>query len=136
MMSASSLLSLSRRRLTEGGGQANHLGRALEPSAAHSCSLAVHSRPPSMPRVSSTVCIVGLATTDLWAELERRCSGEDGHITIERQWERRCCQGRNHDGDFDAMDTAPVGQTAHTPMPLVESGGGCMALGPHIRMVV
>jgi hypothetical protein len=27
---------------------------------------------------------------DLRAELKRRRSGEDGRITIERQWERRC----------------------------------------------
>jgi hypothetical protein len=74
-----------------GGGQVNRFGRALEPSAAHLCSPA--------------------------AELESHHSGQDGRVTIERQWERRHCLGRNLDGDFDAVVTAPVGQAAHTPTP-------------------
>jgi hypothetical protein len=69
---------------------------------------------------------------DLRAKLERRLSGEDGCITIERQWERR----RNLDGDFGAVDTTPVRQDARTPTSSVGSGGGCMALAPHLHMVV
>jgi hypothetical protein len=48
---------------------------------------------------------------DLRAELKRRRSGEDGRITIERQWERRC----NLDGDFGALDTTPMRQAGRTP---------------------
>jgi hypothetical protein len=70
------------------------------------------------------------------AELKRRRSGEDGRIPIERQWERHCYQGRNLDGDFDVVDTAPVGQATRTPTPLAGSEGGCMALALHHRMVV
>jgi hypothetical protein len=70
------------------------------------------------------------------AELKRRRSGEDGRIPIERQWERHCYQGRNLDGDFDVVDTAPVGQATRTPTPLAGFGGGCMVLALHHRMVV
>jgi hypothetical protein len=99
----------------------NCLGRVLEPSATHSCSLAVHSCPPLATRVS-LVRVARLATVDLRAELERCRSGEDGRVTIEQQRERHRFQGRNLDGDFDAVDTTPVRQTAHTPMPLVGFG--------------
>jgi hypothetical protein len=34
------------------------------------------------------------------------------------------------------VDTTAVGQATHTPTPLVGSGGGCMALATHLRMVV
>jgi hypothetical protein len=88
----------------------NRFGRALEPSAAHLCSPA--------------------------AELESHHSGQDGRVTIERQWERRHCLGRNLDGDFDAVVTAPVGQAAHTPTPLAGFGGGCMVLALYLSMVV
>jgi hypothetical protein len=62
----------------------NCLGMVPEPSTAHSRSPAVHSHPPSAPRVLS-VCVASLSTVDLWAELERHCSGEDDRITIECQ---------------------------------------------------
>jgi hypothetical protein len=85
------------------------------------------------PRASAPcVPVASLATVDLWAELERRCSGEGDRITIERSREGRC----NLDGDFSVADTTPVRQVAHTPTSLVESGGGCMALAPYLRMVV
>jgi hypothetical protein len=134
--STNSSLPLSTRHLTEGGGQANHFGMALEPSMTHSRSPAAHSCPPSAPHVSSAVHVSSLATEDLRAKLECRRSGEDGCITIERQWERRHCQGRNLDGDFDAVDTMPVGQATRTPTPSMGSRSGYMALAPHLRMVV
>jgi hypothetical protein len=105
----------------------NHIGTMLEPLAAHSCSSTAHSHPPSALRVSS-VCVASLATMNSWAELERRHSGEDDRITIECQQERSHGQGHNFDGDFDAVDTAPVRQAARTPMTLVGSGGGCVAV--------
>jgi hypothetical protein len=103
---------------------------------AHSCPPVVHSRPPSTPRVSSAVRVASLATADLRAELERRRLGEDDSISIEHQRERCCYQGHNLHGDFDVVDTAPVGQATRTPMPTVGFGGGCMALAPHLRKVV
>jgi hypothetical protein len=119
-----------------GGVQVDHLGRAPEPSAAHSCSPAMHSRPPSAPDVSSAVRVASHSTTDLRAKLKRRRSGEDDRVTIEHQQERHCYQGHNLVGDFDSMDTAPMGQAARTPTPPAGSRGGCMALAPHLRMMV
>jgi hypothetical protein len=52
-------------------------------------------------------------------------------ITIECHRERR----RNLDGDFSAANATPVKQAARTPTSL-GSGGGCMALALHLRMVV
>jgi hypothetical protein len=134
--SSSSLLSTHYLMEGEGGGQVKRLGGVPEPSVAYSRSPVVHSCPLLAPHVSSTVRIASLAMTDLWAELKCRHSGEDGRVTIECQWERRHCQGHNLDGDFDVVDTAPVGKAAHTPTPPVGSGGGCMMLAPHLRMVV
>jgi hypothetical protein len=114
----------------------NHLGRAPELSVAHSCSPVVHSHRPLAPCMSSTVRVASHTTADMRAELKRRRSGEDGRIPIERQWERHCYQGRNLDGDFDVVDTAPVGQATRTPTPLAGFGGGCMVLALHHRMVV
>jgi hypothetical protein len=75
-------------------------------------------------------------STDLWAELEHRRSGEGSHVTIEHQRERHRCQGHNLDGDLDAVDTAPERQAACTPRPSVRSGGGCMALALHLCIVI
>jgi hypothetical protein len=82
--------------------------------------------------MSSTLRVASLATADLRAELERHRMGEHGRITIERQWERH----HNLDGDFSVVDTTPVRQAACTPTSQARSGGGCMVLAPHLRMVV
>jgi hypothetical protein len=100
---------------------------------------AVHSRTLMAPRAPSTaraptvprVLAASLAMTDLRAQLERHHLGEDDHINIERHQERR----RNLDGDFDVVTTTPVRQAAHTNTSL-RSGVGCMALAPHLHMVV
>jgi hypothetical protein len=109
------------------GRQVNHPGGAPVPSVAH-------SRSPMAPRVSSAMHVLAasLATVDLRAELERRRSGEDGRITIERRRER--CH--NLDGDFRVVDTAPMRQAARTPTFPTGSGGGCMALAPCHCMVI
>jgi hypothetical protein len=109
-----------------GGWRANHSGGAPVPSVMHSCSLTVPCAPSSTRAPAAS-----LATTDLRAELERRRSGEDGHVTIERHRERR----HNLDGDFGVMNTTPMRQAARTPTSL-GSGGGCMVLAPHLRMVL
>jgi hypothetical protein len=104
----------------------NHPGGELVPSATHSRSSTAPCA-PSAPRAP----VASLATTDLWAELKRRRSGEDNRITIERHWERH----RNLDRAFGAVDTTPMRQAAHTPTSL-RSGGGCMVLAPYLRIVV
>jgi hypothetical protein len=72
------------------------------------------------------------ATINLRAELKHRRSGEDDHTTIER-WRERC---HNLDGDYGVANAAPdVANAAHTPTSL-SSGGRCMALAPHLQMVV
>jgi hypothetical protein len=93
------------------------------------------ARGPSAARasiVSHMPTAVSLTTTDLRAKLERRHSGEDGRTTIDRQRERH----RNLDGDYDAANVVPgTANAAHTS---TSSGsrGGCMALAPHLQMVV
>jgi hypothetical protein len=82
------------------------------------------------------VQVASLTTADLRVELERHRSSEDARVTMECQWERCHCQGHNLDGDFDAVDTAPVRQATRTPTPPVGFRGGCMTLAPHLRMVV
>jgi hypothetical protein len=78
--------------------------------------------------------------TDLREEINHRRGGEDSRSTIERNRERRRdIKGRNLERDLDLH--APVGarQAAHAPLPLAPCefrGGGCMALAPHLRMVV
>jgi hypothetical protein len=108
------------------------LGGAPMLSVAHSRSPAAHSRSLMALRPSSIVRATSLAMVDLWAELERCRTGEDGCITIKRPWERR----RNLDGDFGAVDTTPVREAARTPTSPVGSGGGCMARASHLHMVV
>jgi hypothetical protein len=77
---------------------------------------------------------------DLREEINYRRGGKDSHTTIERNHERRRdIEGGNLERDFDLH--APVGarQVAHAPLPLAPQefwGGGCMALAPHLRMVV
>jgi hypothetical protein len=79
-------------------------------------------------------------TADLRAEINRRCGGEDSRTTIERH--REMCQnieGRNLEKDFDSPAPVRGGPVAHAPHPLAPRefvGGGCMALAPHLRMVV
>jgi hypothetical protein len=83
------------------------------------------------PSMSHTPTTASLAMTDLWDELKHCRSGEDNHTIIERHRERH----RNLDGDYGGANVAPVGHTAHTPAS-PGSGGGYMALAPHIWMVV
>jgi hypothetical protein len=77
---------------------------------------------------------------DLRAEINRRHGGEDGRVTIERQHERRQdIEGRNLEKDFDSyapLHKGPSAREAHPLAPRELQGGGCMALAPHLRMVV
>jgi hypothetical protein len=80
--------------------------------------------------------------SDLREEINRRRGGEDSRTTIERNRERRQdIEGRNLERDFDLHAPVGVHQVAHAPLPPIPrefqgGGGGCMALAPHLRMVV
>jgi hypothetical protein len=77
--------------------------------------------------------IRGAQTDDLRAELNRRCTGEDARVSLERARERRQnIEGRNLDRDFaaDAPQTL-VGVRSQTGVPL--TGVGCAALADHLR---
>jgi hypothetical protein len=107
-------------------------------SMAHSTS--TRSRPRSSRRqreATASVCspsVRGAQTDDLWAELNRRRTGEDARISLERACERRQnIEGRNLDQDFvAAAPQTPMGTRSQTGVPL--AGVGCAALADHLRM--
>jgi hypothetical protein len=68
---------------------------------------------------------------DLRAELNHCCSGEDGRTTIERQHE--WCY--NLDSNYDTPKAALARCATHSPSCL-GAASGCMALAPHLQMVV
>jgi hypothetical protein len=70
-------------------------------------------------------------TEDLWAELNRRCAGEDARTSIERARNRRLnIEGRELGPELNAAVTRPQG-LAQAPV----SGVGCAALADHLREV-
>jgi hypothetical protein len=106
---------------------------------AHSTS--TRSRPRSSRRQCEATTSVrspsvrGAQTDDLRAELNRRRTGENARVSLERARERRQnVEGRNLDRDFAAE--APqtlVGARSQTGVPL--TGVGCTALADHLRTV-
>jgi hypothetical protein len=104
---------------------------------AHSTS--TRSRPRSSRRQREATTSVrspsvrGAQTDDLRAELNRRRTGEDAQISLERARERRQnIEGRNLDRDFAAeAPQTPVGARSQTGVPL--TGVGCAALADHLR---
>jgi hypothetical protein len=77
----------------------------------------------------------GAQTDDLRAKLNRRRTGEDARVPLERARERRQnIEGHNLDRDFatDAPQT-PVGAQSQTGVPL--AGVGCVTLTNHLRTV-
>ena len=104
---------------------------------AHSTS--TRSRPRSSWRQREATASVrspsvrGAQTDDLRAELNRRRTGEDARISLERA--REHCQnieGRNLDQDFAAAaPQTPMGTWSQAGVPLV--GVGCAALADHLR---
>jgi hypothetical protein len=121
--------------------QHSHIPAAHAPSAARAPP--VERTPPVGPDACQTTPhrapIASYATADLRAEINRRRGGEDGRVTIERRRERRRdIKGRNLEKDFDShalSRRSPSAREAYLPSsPGVT--GGCMALAPHLRMVV
>jgi hypothetical protein len=105
---------------------------------AHSTS--ARSRPRSSWRQREATASVrspsvrGAQTDDLRAELNRRRTGEDARISLERARERRQnIKGRNLDQDFAAATPqTPMGTRSQTGVPL--AGVGCAALADHLRV--
>jgi hypothetical protein len=78
-------------------------------------------------------------TTDLTEEINRRHGGEDSHTAIEHNCERRQdIKGCNLEKYFNMHAPVRGGLVAHGPLSPNSPGvsGGCMALAPHLRMVV
>jgi hypothetical protein len=104
---------------------------------AHSTS--TRSRPRSSRHQREATASVrspsvrGAQTDDLRAELNRRCTGEDARISLERARERRQnIEGRNLDQDFAAVaPQTPMGTRSQMGVPL--AGVGCAALADHLR---
>jgi hypothetical protein len=104
---------------------------------AHSTS--TRSRPRSSRRqceVTTSMCspfVRGAQTDDLRVELNRRRTGEDARVSLERARERQQnIEGRNLDRDFAAeAPQTPVGAQSQTGVPL--TGMGCAALTDHLR---
>jgi hypothetical protein len=104
---------------------------------AHSTS--TRSRPRSSRRQREATTSVrsssvrGAQTDDLRTELNRRRTGEDARISLERARERRQnIEGRNLDQDFAAAaPQTPMGTRSQTGVPL--AGVGCAALADHLR---
>jgi hypothetical protein len=103
---------------------------------AHSTS--TRSRPRSSRRQREATAFVrlpsirGAQTDDLRAEHNRRRTGEDARISLERARERRQnIEGRNLDQDFAAATSqTPTGTRSQTGVPL--AGVGCAALADHL----
>jgi hypothetical protein len=102
-------------------------------------STSSRSRPRSSRRQREPTAYVrspsvrGAQTDDLRAELNRRRTGEDAQVSLERARERRQnVEGRNLDRDFAAeAPQTPVGARSQTGVPL--TGVGCAALADHLR---
>jgi hypothetical protein len=105
---------------------------------AHSTS--TRSRPRSsrhQHEVSASVrspSVRGAQTNDLQAELNRRRTGEDAQISLERARERRQnIEGHNLDQDFAAAaPRTPMGNQTQVGVPL--AGVGCATLADHLRV--
>jgi hypothetical protein len=77
----------------------------------------------------------GAQTNDPRVELNRRRTGEDARVSLERARERRQnIEGRNLNRDFVAeAPQIPVGARSQTGVPL--AGVGCAALADHLGTV-
>jgi hypothetical protein len=106
---------------------------------AHSTT--IRSRPRSSRRQREATASVrspsvrGAQTDDLRVELNRRRTGEDARVSLERARERRQnIEGRNLDRDLAAeAPQTPMGARSQTGVPL--AGVGCAALADHLRAV-
>jgi hypothetical protein len=104
---------------------------------AHSTSTRSKPRSSRCQREATTSVrspsVMGAQTDDLWAELNRRRTGEDAWVSLERAREhRQNVEGRNLERDFAAeAPQTPVGALSQTGVPLTDVG--CAALADHLR---
>jgi hypothetical protein len=102
-------------------------------------STSTRSRPRSSRRQREATASVrspsirGAQTDDLRVELNRRRTGEDARVSLERARERRQnINGRDLDQDFATVaPQTPMGTRSPTGVPL--AGVGCTALADHLR---
>jgi hypothetical protein len=118
-----------------------HYKRRRQPSAhqSHSPSSARAPFVAQRPPMQHLALMASYTTADLREEINRRWGGEDCHTTIERHHERRRgIEGHNLKKDFDLHAPVVGRQVAHVPLPpnSPRVSRGCMALAPHLRMVV
>jgi hypothetical protein len=101
-----------------------------------------HQPPAQQSRVRSAARAPSMASymmMDHREEINRRRGREDGHTTIEHHRERhQDIEGHNLEKDFDLHAPVRGGLVTHAPLPPNSLGvsGGCMALAPHLCMVV
>jgi hypothetical protein len=103
----------------------------------------VAQAPPVLPNVHPLVqhraLMVSYTMTDLREEINHRRGGEDSRTAIECHCKRRRdIEDRNLEKDFNLHAPVRRGLVAHAPLPPNSPGvwGGCMALVPHLHMVV
>jgi hypothetical protein len=106
-------------------------------SMAHSTSTRSRPRSSRCQREAAasvrSPSIRGMQTDDLRSELNRRRTGEDARISLERACKRhQNIEGRNLDRDFAAATPqTPTGTQSQMGVPL--AGVGCAALADHLR---
>jgi hypothetical protein len=106
-------------------------------SMAHSTSTRSRTRSSRRQHGASasvrSPSVRGAQTNDLWAELDRRRTGEDARVSLERAHERhQNIGGCNLNQDFVAVaPQTPMGTRSQTGVPL--AGVGCVALTNHLR---
>jgi hypothetical protein len=117
-------------RRCQPSAQYSHTPAAHASSAARA-SPVKHARPVGPDaRQTTRHCapMASYATANLRAEINRRCGGEDGRVTIERRRERRRdIEGRNLEKDFDShvpSRRSPSAREAYPPSSRELRGGG------------
>jgi hypothetical protein len=123
--------------------QFSHTPAAHAPSAARAPPVehALPVGPDGHQTTRHRALMASYAMADLRADIDHRRGGEDGRVTIKHRRERRRdIEGHDLEKDFDShapSRRSPSAREAYPPSsPGVTGGGGCMALAPHLRMVV
>jgi hypothetical protein len=104
------------------------------PSVAQAPLVLSSARPPAQHRTLMKCYMM----TDLREEINHRRGGEDSCTTIEcHHKRRRDTEGCNLEKGFDLHALVGGRQVTHAPLPLTpREFGGCMALAPHLCMLV
>jgi hypothetical protein len=137
--STSSSSWLSTRCLMEGGDNRQSHTRACRQQLVSRRRHALHQQHVHHWLAAPCVPIASIATAHFHVELNRRHEGKDSRITVERQCERHHnLEARNLEKVFSYLAPtreARVACATHSPSSPAATGG-CMALAPHLCMVV